>query len=1672
MQLCSAGRQADEMKAVVELRNTGDSPIIEVVLALSWPAGPADAPQLRSQALAATVRRGETLSLDVDFGGDALAGHELLALVKRANGGILTQRSLVLPRVDDSTLPLAFAADADIDPDTTPPPAAPPARPAFAYGRLLDKRGVRSMDGVQVIVSATRQGRTEPEVLAAVLTEAQGYFSIDYPDGVFTAAMAQVGLDLVQNPMPIRLEPDDGAPVDGDGTRLVFPRHLVLVAEFAAEPSTPPSDAGSSHPDCDCKATEFGDKRVLEEFSFFSLVRTSEPAIQGFVLADEDEITLEEVLRKLPFSVFELLEPIRSLPLIARPSPLALVRSATPASIAAPAPDPDAAFRQALKSVTLSKSAVTDFLRTERTLTKDNVARLFAYNEAAAFGRALTIKTAPGPRPLGRVVLGAGAAVDWDDQPTLYQAVEVAHGHLLHFKSEWIADGYSLGDLLYSLPLAPGQKKQIVVFDWERRESAVNEQSVDLNESLQSSLGRDRDILEIARGTVNESMRGSSRATTGGASAGVGGVLGGILFGVSGGFGTSSSRASQDSFRQVSSTDSQKLRDRIVQSANSVRSLRSTVIQTVSQGERFEVSSESVANYNHCHALTIQYYEVLRHFKVRQRFADAREVLFVPLLMTAFDARKAVRWRDPLRAALLQPALAPAFDATDRVLHEWENSGFPSGAFASESLVTASGALDIRFVLQRPLDDIVEVDDLDRAPVFAGGAGLPPIWHKKKVGRIIPAHWEKLKPFLEGVSPEEFHRDHLENATDKDGVFHRLLGEKIARAFIASLVFAVADANGNAVGTLPVDASVTSRYARNGRLRVTLRLSQPTSFARDRFHYLQIRTRVSGGVNVGDVLPDGSFMTIETASMRYRTAHFDGYLFRYQSLGDDLSATDGVSLYAGPSSDELKDPRKEDIALVNRLIAHLNDHLEHYHKALWLAMTPERRFLLLDGIILDGKGEGRSVASLVENDLLAVVGNSLVFPVAPGLNLNPDFGLEQSLTDFYSTASPDPVSVAVPTKGVFAEAAMGRCNACEKIDDSRFWRWEESPIPDSPTAIAPINTDTRRAEPGNLQPQTLPNPIVAFQNAPAAPDPTGLAATLGLLGQSGLFKDITGLEGNQRNAAAALQGTLEAAKSFGQEAAKLEVQKTMERRLDKTLSAINGDASLSPEKKAALKEKALSAYMGAGPTQDEPKKDPNNARFQEGVQMIDALQKAGALEPSEAAELKKKLQNTLLDNSSSGKAKSLSDDQSLIESVSKSGVSYVNQKPNGERTEIRGQPDGLRISLPGTVMARTFHPERFDISGETEVSVTVANAPADAVFEWNAVDASRVTILSPAAATTRLRAGKPGITTLGFKVYNADKSSVLQLLSMKVGVPQFFVIRESTIDYPTSDGGRNLTNGSRFDTVLAQLGLGAEKNFILTEVRDLVNHGLCHDDHGALSGYNLRAIWQLGPFNEKIPPHLINPLGKANPDVFDVLYSTVLLAGYPKADGPALFGETVPPPGEFNGPGTPNEVIRIFPGLIEMHRLALTHPAGTCAEMVSLSDHLQRIVQAYLADPTAFELRQLMLAVLTRMIANTILHEVYHSVLDTARDAAGHVTEPDLDAEGHTLASATVKRDILATCRDLVDRTAVRLLRPTDFPAAGSFTIDPFSQVLGLNLKNDQRVARNFALPPTPPFGS
>jgi len=771
-------------------------------------------------------------------------------------------------------------------------------------------------------------------------------------------------------------------------------------------------------------------------------------------------------------------------------------------------------------------------------------------------------------QPPGRSRLSCSSPVDWDDDPTIYQACTIANGHVLRFKQEWIADGYSMGSLLYSLPLAPGQKKQIAVVDWERRESAARTESVEFSEQLNALLERDRDISEIVSGTIRESTRGGSSASSGSIAGGlgVGAIFGpvGAVLGIGGGHSSADSSAWQESSRSTAANALNQLRDRTAQSASSVRSLRSSVVQTVTQGERVIATTETVANYNHCHAITVQYFEVLRHLLVRQRLVDVQECLFVPLLMSWFTSAKALRWRNTLISAT--PAqFRGGYAALDRIAANYVGSDLPLGRYADEQLQTIDGDLRIRFQLTRPRD---------------------------KDDQFDPNNWSPLLKLF-GFDPQDFYNQFLKDQQFKDRVFIEQLGPKIASA-VVDLMRIQALKTDDTLVDLKVDTTLLTRFANDSSLYVSLRMGgnlPPVTRAEIKALIISARLELPGLPFVIDVLPAGSRVIVESGSLRYTTPHLADALFRDTFIQNDLTGFDDVRISTPLNRQELRNPREEDKELARNLLDHLNENIERYHHVIWGRMSPDRRYMLLDGFEAPNSG-GRSVASVVENELIGIVGNCLVMPVARGFHLDPTYKQDVEnpvdLFEHYQPNTPiEPSRVAVPTRGVYCEAVMGACNSCEVKDETRFWRWEESPIPDQPPAILPTSTDTRRAEPPDLTAKDLPPAIVAMQSAPAAPDPTGLGALLGLLGQSGIFKDITGLEGTQRNAAAALQEAFQTATTFGTKAADLALQGKMSKDIDKAMKTIQTAKSqglINDEQAKNLTDAAIRGMIGAGTT--------------------------------------------------------------------------------------------------------------------------------------------------------------------------------------------------------------------------------------------------------------------------------------------------------------------------------------------------------------------------------------------------------------------------------------------------------------------------------------------------------
>jgi hypothetical protein len=846
-----------------------------------------------------------------------------------------------------------------------------------------------------------------------------------------------------------------------------------------------------------------------------------------------------------------------------------------------------------------------------------------------------------------------GNPIRWQDAPddhnnlSLYQAVTVATGHVLHYSVTTKADGYSLGELLASLPLAPGQKKQIVVFDQTHTLTGSETQQISQRESLAASLVNDVSITDTLAGNLSEATKGGSSANTGGVSAGLGlaGIVEGIagVFGVSGGFSNANSTAWQNSSRALSQHFNEQIKNAINQNAQSYREMNASVVTTIQEGQNYGVTAEVIANHNHCHSLTMLYFEVLRHYAIYQELVSVEECLFIPLLMTDFTRENIFKWRDVLASNLLpmpsetylqpfnlvkggrQHPLIKGFDAIERIKTNYENVDFPAGAYDDEVMNFITGDITLYTNLPRPKSkyDRIKSWPLEKKSSWswpgaliggvlggplgfiAGGflnadgsvkAEANPIiddyiYVDANFASVPPAQCIRVRKFdanffetggFDKAQWEAYASLLGKNVFDMLGYYfkERLISEwdSIFYNDIAPLLFERICNNISIGGFSALDLSSETKYKGNfASMKINLR-GTGSNKKRNEISQLQLAFANTAALN-NDLVT----LSVRNVNIRYSTAHYNGVIYSGY-VGDDL--VDGSLLYTPENANEKRNPKKEDAYIAARLVAHLNSNLEHYNKALFRELDPDRRLMLLDGFNIETYNDfgvpigKRSLASVVKNELVGISGNALIMPVAPGYKLDRSYVVQQpiqgpavitSLFDHYKPLTPiPPYRISIPSKGVFAEAVQGACDACEKVKDNTSQDWDKFKT-DEPTAINPVTVPVPTVTDWRAAFKDLATPIVNIQNAPATPAPgAGLAAATDLLGKSGIFKDITGLDQNQKNAMQTYLSNQENAKAFGEMAKEVFMTGHNTEHSDKIADSIRNSPELSEQEKAQL----------------------------------------------------------------------------------------------------------------------------------------------------------------------------------------------------------------------------------------------------------------------------------------------------------------------------------------------------------------------------------------------------------------------------------------------------------------------------------------------------------------------
>jgi hypothetical protein len=765
-------------------------------------------------------------------------------------------------------------------------------------------------------------------------------------------------------------------------------------------------------------------------------------------------------------------------------------------------------------------------------------------------------------KSVGRKMLSSATELDWDDI-TPIQASSLAYGHILEHRVRWRSNGYSLGDVLYSLALAPRQTKKILTVHSEVRDRASRIETTTATERVAQSTTKDYSYSDAVQAGLSEWAKGGSSSSTTGAAGGIGLAIGPVVLGGGASHGQAQSESWQEGGRKVAATEEQSLRDAIRQYGDSLRKLESVVIQEQTQEETTQAVSEIVRNPNYCHALTIIYHQILRHLRIDTETVGARECVFVPLSISPFTWTKMIRWRDALTDALRGSPLVWVMNNLEDVRDNFANSDIAPGPRADQPIRYLNGSIHLQLAIERP-----------------GGSDET----------FDPAKWVALSAFI-GRPVRQVYERLKQQQTQMDQIFQAEFAPEIASKWVDKLLIKV---GGSALNN--VDMTLATRYGFNNTVRVDFTCTPDRRVTRRDLESFAIEAPATSA------LTPGSVANVRQASIRYYTRDFDRQQSTNSLAHDLISIADGTAqaganLFLPIDDWEKVDQREYIRTSALKLREYMNEHLERLHKDVWRSFDPDKLYMLLDTIYVLSEADGRSVASVVERNPIAILGNSLVYRVASGAHLGIDgHKTSADLNAHYrdTAGRSEPIRISLPTAGVYAQAILDDCPACEEHFGSTEWV-----LSDKEPELADLDPSmlaSRRAATPNLAPSEMPASIISLQNAPSAPPPSGFAGIFDALTRADSFRDMAGLEGTQANARAAMESAAELASTFGTQAAEIRKAEIAARVAKEKLAVLQKakDAGVgTSEVQTDVGNKVLQEMANNGPDAKEPPLDAN-----------------------------------------------------------------------------------------------------------------------------------------------------------------------------------------------------------------------------------------------------------------------------------------------------------------------------------------------------------------------------------------------------------------------------------------------------------------------------------------------
>ena len=233
-------------------------------------------------------------------------------------------------------------------------------------------------------------------------------------------------------------------------------------------------------------------------------------------------------------------------------------------------------------------------------------------------------------------LVGVGDGTTVSSFETVAMAGTLGLGYVLRLSQQWTPKGLTLGNLVYSLPLAPGEQQRVAVFERRDTSQVFESETLSVQEQQRFQQLTDASTEAVFSSAFSESAKGGSQFSTQADSWGAAGSI--IIFSAGGGGSSSSGNSSSwlEGQRDYASRATEDVHTNVQREAAASRRLSRTGMRLASASESAEVTTKVITNHNHTRALTLQYWEVQRLYEIATHVEGVSLICLVPLEVIRF----------------------------------------------------------------------------------------------------------------------------------------------------------------------------------------------------------------------------------------------------------------------------------------------------------------------------------------------------------------------------------------------------------------------------------------------------------------------------------------------------------------------------------------------------------------------------------------------------------------------------------------------------------------------------------------------------------------------------------------------------------------------------------------------------------------------------------------------------------------------------------------------------------------------------------------------------------------------------------------------------------------------------------------------------------------------------